>query len=175
MKRLSSAVLGVLCALMLLGCASAPPERVAVVNPKVVPLPFDVVWPQLVDHLASEHILIKTVSRDDGFIDTAFQALPEDEVREYAQTFSPASMITRGRAKANIYVRKVSESSVEVTVVPRLQVYEDRVSRYFRGGWREVDSTGKLEAKILDIVRLIAEAGPRADRPAGGQDRDSSK
>ncbi len=177
MKGLHSTALGALCVLALFGCASAPvQDPVAVVNHRVVPRPFDVVWSEFIAHLASKHIHIKTLSKADGFIDTAFLTLPEDALHEYARTSGPpAAMTTKARAKANIYVRKLSERSVEVTVIPRVQVFEDRVSRSFRGGWREANSTGKFEAEILDIVRLIAESGPRAGRPSGDQDLDSSK
>ena len=176
MKALHSAALGALCVLALFGCASTPPyQEVLVENYRIVPRPFDVVWDEFIEHLAAKHIHIKTMSKADGFIDTAFQTLPEHALGDYAWTVGPpASMISKGRAKANIYVRKLSERSVEVVVNSRMQLFEDRINRSFRGGWREANSTGKFEAEFLDIARRIAESGQRADGPAG-QARDGSK
>jgi hypothetical protein len=175
MRPLRSAALGALCVLALFGCAASAlveseEPLTAVITEKVVPLPFDVVWPEFLSHLAAKHMYVKTVSKADGFIDTAFFMLPDEALRDYARPpASPANMTIKVRAKANIYVKKLTDQSVAVTVIPRIQVFEDRVSRFYRGGWREADSTGKFEAEILDIVRMIAESGPRAARPSGEQ------
>jgi hypothetical protein len=141
---------------LLIGCATPPrPEPPYITNSEVVNKPFDVVWTQLIEYLSSRQIQLKTINKESGFLDTEFMLLPAQILPNYAWTGRnlPSMLHNKGRIKANIFVKKISESKTSVTINAWVQVFEEYIGKYSPGGWMAAKSTGKFESDILNTLR----------------------
>lgn len=133
------------------GCAVAPPPRpqpMHISNSRALDKPFDIVWTQLIEYLSSRQIQLKTINKDSGFLDTEFMFLPTQIVADYAWTGKrlPSFLHDRGRIKANIFVKKISDSQTSVTINAWVQVFETFPSP---GRWFDAKSSGRFESDIL--------------------------
>jgi len=124
-------------------------------NSRIVEIPFDIVWTQLIEYLSSKQIQLKTIDKDSGFVDTESMLLPSEIVADYAWTGEglPTGLHPRGQIKANIFVKKLSASQTSVTVNPRVQVFQVYINQIAPGGWFDAKSTGKFESDILNIFQ----------------------
>lgn len=141
--------------LLLLACAPPPrPRPVDVMNSATISAPFEAVWTALVEHLASRQIQIKTLTRDSGFLDTEFMALPTDIVADYAWTGGnlPSLLHDMGRIKANIFVKGISDRETSVTINCLVQVHRSTEG----GSYSDALSTGRFEGEILRALESVA-------------------
>ena len=134
-------------------CAPLPRTAPAVIDSSAsIDKPFDAVWASLIEYLSSRQIQIKTINKESGFLDTEFMLLPSHVVADYAWTGQrlPSLLHDRGRIKANVFLKKVSDSQTSVTVNSWVQVFETYPAP---GRWFDARSTGLFESRVLNAIK----------------------
>lgn len=172
MRKLILIPIIILSLFLLLRCASskyvapAAPVVHVIEKDRIINKPFDAVWQNIIELLATYNMPIKNLDKNSGFISTDYKLVTGD-VLQYmmcqgaSSTFSGKVELTNHGGNLNVLVKKINEDSTKVTVntfyscTANKYRYANLISTtYVFESSSKVDctSTGILEKAIFDYI-----------------------
>lgn len=133
----------------LAACASAPAPR-TIVNSFAIEADYDAVWSALIETFAELQLPIENMEKDSGLITTDWIEFTGQTNEGYCDCGGLGINIEVNRlGKFNVFVKKVTENSSEMTVNC---MYEQTIRFGDTVNRRKCISTGNLEQEMRDLV-----------------------
>jgi len=157
MRRMSKAILGAIVLAFLIGCATVPTMEKPVEKSRDFNKPFKEVWSSTIEGLTRSGELISFTEKESGLI-VIEKDLGGNEISSLATNAPALTIWHRGKVKASIFIKPISETSTRVFANVNLSgigvTFLQQYSQEFM-----LNSNGTIERNYLNLVDSLISSG----------------
>ena len=141
---------------LVVGCATAPADKPAIKDTRVIRASFDEVWRAAVTTFAEMALPIQSMDRGNGSITigtvrfTGGWAAPKEIDRVAKKPSVLLGTWSAGRYTLSVLMRPSGKDATQVNITTFIEAYEEYVTR----DWHPCHSKGVIEKQIFDSIEL---------------------